>query len=81
MKERLPKLKLIFQLNWLETAEEIDDLFLGDAEVCYLRTLNYACYLHFSLFIYLFIYLFFCISLKFKCVQMNFSFLFILHRR
>lgn len=36
MRETWPKLKLIFQLNWLETAEEIDDLFLGDAEVCYL---------------------------------------------
>lgn len=26
-------LQLNFQLNWMETAEEIDDLFLGDAEV------------------------------------------------
>ncbi|RWW39344.1 hypothetical protein BHE74_00055335, partial [Ensete ventricosum] len=25
------------QGNWLETAEEIDDLFLGDAEVCFLK--------------------------------------------
>jgi hypothetical protein len=24
----------MFQLNWMEIAEEIDDLFLGDAEVC-----------------------------------------------
>ena len=24
----------MFQLNWMEIAEKIDDLFLGDAEVC-----------------------------------------------
>jgi hypothetical protein len=29
------ELELMFQLNWMETAEEIDDLFLGDAEVCF----------------------------------------------
>lgn len=26
----------MFQLNWMQTAEEIDDLFLGDAEVRFL---------------------------------------------
>uniref|UniRef100_A0A0A9E886 Ribose-5-phosphate isomerase n=1 Tax=Arundo donax TaxID=35708 RepID=A0A0A9E886_ARUDO len=26
-------LKVFFQGNWIDTAEEIDDLFLGDAEV------------------------------------------------
>jgi hypothetical protein len=25
----------LFQGNWIDTAEEIDDLFLGDAEVPY----------------------------------------------
>lgn len=29
------ELSIILQLNWMETAEEIDDLFLGDAEVCF----------------------------------------------
>lgn len=29
----LLKLRTIFQVNWMETAEEIDDLFIGDAEV------------------------------------------------
>lgn len=24
----------VFQFNWMEIAEKIDDLFLGDAEVC-----------------------------------------------
>lgn len=32
--ENYPHLSLLTsQVNWLETAEELDDLFLGDAEV------------------------------------------------
>lgn len=30
------KAEIYFQLNWMQTAEEIDDLFLGDAEVSFL---------------------------------------------
>lgn len=26
---------ITYQVNWLDTAEEIDDLFLGDAEVLF----------------------------------------------
>lgn len=36
--------KFSLQLNWLATAEEIDDMFLGDAEVRY----TYPLFLSFS---------------------------------
>ncbi|XP_004295459.1 PREDICTED: probable ribose-5-phosphate isomerase-like [Fragaria vesca subsp. vesca] len=34
---------LVNPVNWMETAEEIDDLFLGDAEVFPLLVLSYRC--------------------------------------
>lgn len=36
--QRCSYVSFFFQGNWMETAEEIDDLFLGDAEVCFSGT-------------------------------------------
>lgn len=45
------KAEIYFQLNWMQTAEEIDDLFLGDAEVSFLlmditMLSNFTCYFY-----------------------------------
>lgn len=42
-------LQLNFQLNWMETAEEIDDLFLGDAEVSLQDIIQCPCKITISL--------------------------------